>query len=314
MLTVARAYREGMRALAGLGNLDVWYRQLDVAQIREAFATSANKSERKRFDRMVAKARGKDRLRALSKLTRSVDGELRIVSDPPVLVPLEVMFSGSELKAAEVRLHNLIDGYRESLDYERRHIFDTYKFVHASRKVVGVGSVGTRAWITLFVGRDEEDPLFLQIKEARPSVLEPYTAPSEFEHHGERVVKGQRLTQSTSDILLGWVTAKWPDTVQRDFYVRQLWDEKGSIAVERMSPHSMSNYAQTCGRILARAHARSGDAIAIGAYLGKGDTFDRAIVQFATVCADQNERDYAELVAAVEEGRLKIEREPPVAG
>ncbi len=303
VLTVARAYRENMRRLAGLGNLDVWYRRMDVTQIREAFSTSAAKSERKGFDRMVAKARGKDRLRALSKLTSWVDGELRIASDPPVLVPLEVMFSGRELEAAEARLRDVINGYRESLEYERRHIFDTYTFVHASRKVVGVGSVGTRAWIALFVGRDEGDPLFLQIKEAQPSVLEPYTAPSAFEHHGERVVKGQRLTQSTSDILLGWVTAKWPDTVQRDFYVRQLWDQKGSIAVERMSPRAMSNYAQICGRILARAHARSGDAIAIAAYLGKGDTFDQAISRFAAVYADQNERDYEELRAAVSNRR-----------
>jgi uncharacterized protein (DUF2252 family) len=288
-----------MRRLAGLGNLDVWYRRMDVTQIREAFAPSAEKSGRNGFDRMVAKARGKDRLRALSKLTRLVDGELRIVSDPPVLVPLEVMFSGSELEAAEARLRDLIAGYRESLEYERRHIFDTYTFVHASRKVVGVGSVGTRAWIALFVGRDAGDPLFLQIKEAQPSVLEPYTAPSEFEHHGERVVKGQRLTQSTGDILLGWVTAKWPDTVQREFYVRQLWDQKGSIAVERMSPTAMSNYAQICGRILARAHARSGDSIAIAAYLGKGDTFDQAIRRFAMVYADQNARDFEELESGV---------------
>ena len=236
VLAATRAYRESMRSLAELSNLGIWYRQVDVSEIREAFAPSLGKRERKNFDRIVAKARGKDRLRAFSKLTRRVDGELRIASDPPVLVPLEEMFSGKQLTTAEARLADVIGGYRETLDSERRHLFDRYTFVHAARKVVGVGSVGTRAWIALFVGRDEGDPLFLQVKEAQPSVLEPYTAPCEFGHQGERVVKGQRLTQSTSDILLGWCTAEGPDSVERDFYVRQLWDQKGSAVVEVDEP------------------------------------------------------------------------------
>jgi uncharacterized protein (DUF2252 family) len=308
--TSARAYRETMRRLAGLSNLEVWYHQLDVDQIRDAFPAAAGKRARKTFDKTVAKARSKDRLRAFSKLTRRVDGELRIASDPPVLVPLEEMFSGAELATAEARLRGLIDQYRETLDRQRRHLFDGYTFVHAARKVVGVGSVGTRAWVALFIGRDEGDPLFLQVKEAQQSVLEPYTAPCEFGHEGERVVEGQRLTQSTSDILLGWLTAEGPDSIKRDFYVRQLWDQKGSAVIETMAPKGMALYAEICGGILARAHARSGDRIAIGAYLGKGDSYDQAIARFATAYADQNERDYAALEAAVADGRLKIEREP----
>jgi uncharacterized protein (DUF2252 family) len=307
--TAARAYRENIRQLAALSNLEVWYRQVDVAQIRDAFAPTAGKRDRKNFDRMIAKARSKDRLRAFSKLTRRVDGELRIASDPPVLVPLEELFKGKQLETADSRLRDVIGQYRETLDSERRHLFDGYTFVHAARKVVGVGSVGTRAWIALFIGRDEGDPLFLQVKEAQQSVLEPYTAPCAFGHQGERVVKGQRLTQSTSDILLGWLTAEGPDSIKRDFYVRQLWDQKGSAVVETMSPRNMGIYAVICGGILARAHARSGDRIAIGAYLGNGDSFDTAIARFATAYADQNERDYAELEAAVADGRLKIERE-----
>jgi uncharacterized protein (DUF2252 family) len=312
VLASARAYREAMRELAGLGNLEIWYRQVDTTEIRAAFAPAASKHERKAFDRMVAKAVGKDRLRAFSKLTHVVDGELRIASDPPVLVPLEELASGEQLKDSEARLGEVIAGYRETLDSARQHLFDRYTFVHLARKVVGVGSVGTRAWVALFVGRDDGDPLFLQVKEAQPSVLEPYTAPCEFGHEGERVVKGQRLTQATSDILLGWVKAQGPDAgnVERDFYVRQLWDQKGSVVVETIEPQGMRDYAQICGGILARAHARSGDPIAISAYLGKGDSFDEAIARFAVAYADQNERDFAELEAAVGAGRFTVEHEP----
>jgi hypothetical protein len=229
-----------------------------------------------------------------------------------VLVPLEELASGEQLKDSEARLGEVIAGYRETLDSARQHLFDRYTFVHLARKVVGVGSVGTRAWVALFVGRDDGDPLFLQVKEAQPSVLEPYTAPCEFGHEGERVVKGQRLTQATSDILLGWVKAQGPDAgnVERDFYVRQLWDQKGSVVVETIEPQGMRDYAQICGGILARAHARSGDPIAISAYLGKGDSFDEAIARFAVAYADQNERDFAELEAAVGAGRFTVEHEP----
>jgi uncharacterized protein (DUF2252 family) len=204
----------------------------------------------------------------------------------------------------------VIEGYRESLSPDHRHLFDTYRYVHAARKVVGVGSVGTRAWVALFVGRDESDPLFLQVKEAQPSVLEPFAARTEFPHQGQRVVEGQRLTQAAGGIFLGWLTAPGPDGIKRDFYVRQLWDQKGSAAVETMSPARMTAYAELCGTILARAHARSGDRIAIAAYLGGGDRFDRAIASFAEAYADQNERDYAALVDAVEQGRVTAQEEP----
>ena len=307
--TSARAYREHMRELAELSNLDVWYRRVDIAQIRKAVAPMVSKEERKRFDRTVAKAQRKTRMRAFSKLTRRVDGELRMASDPPVLVPFEELFSGTQLSTAEAQVRRLVEEYGATLSAEYRRLFDSYRFVHAARKVVGVGSVGTRAWVALFVGRDEDDPLFLQIKEAQPSVLEPYTAPTEFPHQGQRVVVGQRLTQATGDILLGWLTATGPDSKKRDFYVRQLWDEKGSAIVELMSPRTMGIYAQVCGGILARAHARSGDRIAIAGYLGGGDTFDRAIAEFAAACADQNEDDYRALKRAADDGRIAVESE-----
>ena len=307
--TAARAYREHMRELAKLSNLDVWYRRVEVAQIREAFAPMVSKEERKRFERTVAKAQRKTRMRAFSKLTRRVDGELRIASDPPALVPLEELFSGKQASTAEAQVRTLVEQYAETLDVDRRRLFESYRFLHAARKVVGVGSVGTRAWIALFVGRDEDDPLFLQVKEAQPSVLEPYTAPTEFAHQGQRVVMGQRLTQATGDILLGWLTATGPDSKKRDFYVRQLWDQKGSAIVDLMSPRTMGLYAQLCGAILARAHARSGDRIAIAGYLGGGDTFDRAIAAFAAAYAEQNENDYRALKRAADDGRIAVESE-----
>ncbi|MDX6582016.1 MAG: hypothetical protein QOI10_1200 [Solirubrobacterales bacterium] len=309
VLAAARTYRQGMHVYAGLSNLDLWYHRVDVSQIRDAFAPSVSKQERKNFERNIAKTQRKNRLRAFEKLTRRVDGELRIASDPPVLVPLEEMFTGEFLKTADARLRAVLEEYRESLDAEYLHLFDGYRYVHAARKVVGVGSVGTRAWIALFVGRDDDDPLFLQVKEAQPSVLEPFTASTEFPHQGQRVVEGQRLTQSASDIMLGWLRAEGPDGEKRDFYVRQLWDQKGSAVVETMSPTTMGMYAQLCGAILARAHARSGDRIAIAGYLGNSDTFDKAIARFAVAYADQNERDYAALQAAVADGRLAIETE-----
>ena len=293
VLSSARAYRENMRHLAGLSHLDVWYLRVDLDQIREAFAPAVSKTVRRRFERNVAKTQRKDRMRALSKLTERVDGKLRIRSDPPVLVPLEEMFSGKQLETAEETLGAVLEDYRETLLPDRRHLLDGYRHVHTARKVVGVGSVGTRAWIGLLIGRDEDDPLFLQVKEAQPSVLEPYTAPTEFDHQGQRVVEGQRLTQAASDVFLGWLSATGPDSKKRDFYVRQLWDQKGSAIIEAMSPKTMGMYAQVCGGILARAHARSGDRIAIAGYLGGGARFDEAIADFAGAYADQNEDDLA---------------------
>ncbi len=310
VLAGTREYREVMRGLAGMANLDVWYQRVNVADLRDLLQAGASRKELKAFDRNVAKARRKDRLRAFSKLTRRVEGELRMASDPPVLVPLEEMFSGKQLETAETRVRNVVESYRETLSPAHRHLLDSYRYVHTAHKVVGVGSVGTRAWIALFVGRDEGDPLFLQVKEAKPSVLEPHTRSSAHSHQGQRVVEGQHLMQATSDILLGWVSGEGVDGTKRDFYVRQLWDQKGSVAVELMAPSQMTSYARLCGAILARAHARSGDRIAIAAYLGGSDTFDRAIADFAAAYADQNERDYAALAAAVEDGTIVAENEP----
>jgi uncharacterized protein (DUF2252 family) len=305
----AREYRERMRELAAMSNLDVWYLRVDVSELRNLIGEDATKKQLKTFDRAVAKAQRKTRLRAFEKLTHRVDGELRFVSDPPVLVPFDEVFSGKQLETAETRLRKVLEQYRETLSPDRRHLYDGYRYVHAARKVVGVGSVGTRAWVALFVGRDEQDPLFLQVKEAQPSVLEAYTAPTEYPHQGQRVVEGQRLTQSTGDILLGWLTATGPDNRKRDFYVRQLWDQKGSAVVETMPPDALARYARLCGAILARAHARSGDRVAISSYLGGGESMDRAIGEFAARYADQNERDFAELEAAVADGRVSAEIE-----
>ena len=298
---VVREYREAMRRFAKERNLDVWYTRLDVSEILQ-YQASVGKKELKTFERGMAKARAKDSQRALSRLTRRVDGVLRIISDPPLIVPLEEVFPGDQGRQAEDQIDEILDGYRATLATDRRHLFGAYRHVHTARKVVGVGSVGTRCWIALFTGRDDQDPLFLQVKEAQASVLEPYTVPSEFDHHGQRVVEGQRLTQAASDIFLGWLTAKGPDGKRRDFYVRQLWDGKGSARVESISPRAMTVYAEICGSTLARAHARSGDRIAIAAYLGGGNAFDRALADFAEAYADQNERDYLALKKAATDG------------
>ena len=236
-----------------------------------------------------------------------VDGEPRIASDPPLIVPIEEVASGVEQAELEEFVRGAIRSYRRTLSADRRQLLERFRYVHAARKVVGVGSVGTRAWIVLMLGRDENDPLFLQLKEAQASVLEPFLGKSAFAKHGQRVVEGQRLTQAASDIMLGWIRITAYDGVSRDFYVRQLWDGKGSALVETMNPPAMTMYAELCGRALAKAHARSGDAIAIASYLGAGDSFDRALASFAEAYADQNERDYDALREAVASGRLAAE-------
>jgi uncharacterized protein (DUF2252 family) len=306
---MAAEYRQSMRGLAAMGNLEVWYQRLDAEAIAERWAAAVSGKQVKMFERNVAKARAKDSTRAFAKLTHEVDGELRIVSDPPLIVPLDELAGerGVELKG---RVEEIVADYRASLNEDRRVLLDSYRLVDVALKVVGVGSVGTRAWIALLLGRDERDPLFLQIKEAQRSVLEPYAAPSAFEHQGERVVQGQRLQQAASDTLLGWVTATGLDGQRRDFYVRQMWDSKGSAQVERMDPRALGAYAEVCGTTLAHAHARAGDRIAIAAYLGSGTGFDRAIADFAEAYADQNERDYAALRDAAREGRIEVAPDP----
>ena len=305
--TVACSYREAIREFGGMSNLDVWYSRIDLDDIATAAAQQGSRKQRQRFERNVAKARSKDSMKALAKLTTMVDGEPRIASDPPLIVPIEEVASGVDPVEIDEFVHGAIRSYRRTLTADRRQLLERFRYVHAARKVVGVGSVGTRAWIVLMLGRDETDPLFLQLKEAEASVLEPFLGKSAFAKHGQRVVEGQRLTQAASDIMLGWIRIPTADGVSRDFYMRQLWDGKGSALVETMNPHAMTLYAKLCGQTLAKAHARSGDAIAIGSYLGAGDSFDNALASFAEAYADQNERDYKALTKAVASGRITAE-------
>jgi uncharacterized protein (DUF2252 family) len=304
--TAAREYRERMRQFAAARNLDVWYVRLDVRAVTEELDRVASRKLMRRFERNVAKARAKDSLRALDRLTHNVDGAPRIVSDPPLIVPVEEL-ADEHPETIEREVRGLLRTYRESLEHDRRQLVDGYRFVHLARKVVGVGSVGTRAWIVLLVGRDEDDPLFLQFKEADASVLEPYAGASRYENHGERVVRGQRLMQAASDIFLGWLPTVGLDGRPRDFYGRQLWDGKRSVEIESLNAEGFEIYARACGFTLARAHARSGDRIAIAAYLGSGDAFDRAMATFAELYADQAERDHAALAEAARSGRITAE-------
>ena len=305
--TVTRAYREAIRALSELRNLDLWYSRIDVDEIAPLLAQHATGKQMKRFERNMAKAQSKDSLRAFAKLTEIVDGEPRIVSDPPLIIPIEELVAGAGRGELEEFIQGAIRSYRRTLTADRRQLLERFRYVHAARKVVGVGSVGTRAWIVLLLGRDESDPLFLQLKEAEASVLEPFLGKSSFNNHGQRVVEGQRLTQAAGDIMLGWIRIEGSDDTNRDYYLRQLWDGKGSALVETMNPQAMTVYARLCGDALAEAHARSGDAIAIASYLGAGDSFDRALASFAEAYADQNERDYQTLREAVSSGRLASE-------
>jgi uncharacterized protein (DUF2252 family) len=302
-------YRAAMSQFAAMKEIDVWYARVDMEEFGQKWGPRVSKEARRRADRNMEKARNKDSLRALTKLTERRDGKVRIASRPPLLVPIGELAEreGLERAAVDQMIHRLLRQYGETLGEEARLLVDRYRYVDAAHKVVGVGSVGTRAWIALLFGRDESDPLFLQIKEAGASVLEPFAGASGYGHHGRRVVAGQRLMQAAGDGLLGWITAEGVDGKTRDFYVRQLWDGKGSAEVELMTPSTMAGYAQLCGWTLARAHARTGDRQAIAAYLGKGDRFDRAIVEFSRAYADQNEADYAELMEAQRSGDLVVE-------
>jgi uncharacterized protein (DUF2252 family) len=300
--TVAR-YREAMRHFAGMTDLDVWYTSMDSDRLRSEIGPQLNKSQRKRVNKGEVKARSSDSMKALSKLTTIVDGKPRFIADPPLIVPADDLTQGYP---AEQELETIVVRYRRTLETDRRFLLDRYQFADAARKVVGVGSVGTRCWIVLLFGRDENDPLILQVKEAQQSVLAAYVGPSRFSNQGQRVVTGQRLMQAASDIFLGWnrVDAAL-DGQQRDFYVRQLRDWKFSIEIGRLAPNVMRLYGESCGWTLARAHARSGERIAIAAYLGGSDVFDQAIAAFASDYADQNEHDYRDLQEAVSSGRVK---------
>jgi uncharacterized protein (DUF2252 family) len=303
-----RSYREAMQSFAGMTNLAVWYARLEAEQIVGlAQQEGVGAKQLKTMQKNIAKARAKDSERALGKLTESVDGKLRFISAPPLIVPLEELLPAAQRRQFEERMGKLLGGYRDSLPDERRQLLDGYRFQGIARKVVGVGSVGTRAWVVLMVGRDEQDPLVLQCKEAQASVLEPYAGASDYANSGQRVVEGQRLMQAASDIFLGWLPAVGIDDQPRDFYVRQLWDGKLSVDVEVMNHEQLRNYARLCGWTLARAHARSGDRIAIAGYLGKSGVFDEAIADFAHAYAKQNLLDHQALADAIADGRVQAQ-------
>jgi uncharacterized protein (DUF2252 family) len=307
LATLAGQYRDAIRGFGGARHLDVWYARLDEETLRSLLREAAPAKVAARAERGAAKARAKDSMRALDKLTHVVDGELRIVSRPPLIVPLEDLLDGEGERRVEDELLEILDRYKATLRDDRRRLLDSYRLRHIAHKVVGVGSVGTRAWVILLTGRDDADPLFLQAKEAQASVLEAHLGPSRFENHGQRVVEGQWLMQAAGDSFLGWCPVIGIDRKARDFYVRQLWDGKGSGGIESMTPPAMELYGRLCGWTLARAHARSGDAAAIGGYLGSGRGFDQALAVFSRSYADQNERDHAALVSAVDSGRIAAE-------
>ena len=304
VLAAVAGYREAMAGFAAQRNLAVWYTHLDMDQVMRQVGSELDSARKAKAQTALDKARGRDSVQALDKLTSMMDGHARIRSQPPLLVPLEELWGQDEAARAYDTLRSLIRSYRRTLQSDRRHLLEEFELVQVARKVVGVGSVGTRAWILLFQGIDGADPLFLQAKEAQASVLSGYVKSTGFKNQGQRVVTGQHLMQAASDIFLGWQRAQGPDGIERDYYVRQLRDGKGSVIVEEMVPDGMRLYARICGQTLARAHARSGDRVAIAAYLGSKDRFDHAMADFAEAYADLNAKDHTALVAAIDSGRI----------
>ena len=305
VLDTVNEYRTAMRSFAGMGNLDVWYAHLEIESVLQEFRSQIKRAQIKRTEAALAKAHTRDSMSAFSKLTQRVNGRAEIVDQSPLIVPLRALLPDAERGEVFDWLHQLTRVYRQSLEHDRRKLLEEFELMDFARKVVGVGSVGTRAWIALFFGRDGNDPLFLQLKEAEESVLEEHVGKSVYKNHGQRVVVGQRMMQAASDIFLGWVHVKAGlDGVARDFYGRQLKDWKGSAEIEQMIPPGMAAYGRLCGWTLARAHARSGDRIAIASYLGAGNVFDQAILDFSKAYADQNDADYAALSEAVKSGRI----------
>lgn len=305
--TVSR-YRTAMREFAAMTTLEVWYERMEIDSVLQQFASQFSPKRVKRTEKVLAKARTKDSMAAFSKLAQQVNGHYEIVDESPLIVPLRVLVPGPDGERLFEWLHKMARTFRTSLEYDRRVLLEQFELADFARKVVGVGSVGTRAWIALFFGRDGGDPLFLQFKEAEASVMEEFLGKSTFRNHGQRVVTGQRLMQASSDIFLGWLHVKeGMDGRPRDFYGRQLKDWKGSAEIEQMVPEGMAAYGRLCGWTLARAHARSGDRVAIATYLGGGDAFDRAILEFSKAYADQNESDYQALTEAVQSGRITAE-------
>jgi uncharacterized protein (DUF2252 family) len=321
-LASVSAYRTAMAEFAEMTTMDVWYARLTEQELMKAISSFAQTEEReapkkaakkeakeakrgvKGAKKIAEKARTRDSLQALSRLGELVDGRYRIVSQPPIVVPARDVDPASYGLTADELQHGVdeqLRAYRTTLQPDRRHLLERFEVIDVARKVVGVGSVGTRAFIVLLQGRDQQDPLFLQVKEATHSVLEDHLPKSRYKQPGERVVQGQRMMEAASDIYLGWTTRA---EAGRYFYWRQLRDMKGSADVESMTPSALAFYARQCGWTLARAHARSGDPIAITAYLGKGDGFDRSVTDFSARYADQNERDYKAFSKAIRSGRL----------
>jgi len=297
-----RAYRETIERLARRGELAAWYARADAASLRAELHDDHNARGVKELEKATAKARRNVSLRAMAKLTHLDDGSPRIASDPPLIVPVAELTDDRDLVESQVR--EIFAAYRRSLPDDRRRLLDRFQYTDLAHKVVGIGSVGLRCWVLLLLGTDDQDPLFLQVKEAQTSALEPYLGTSVFESHAQRIVEGQRLAQAASDFFLGWTRSDEQDGTHRDFYVRQLRDWKASVDLDRIGGRTLATYSRWCGATLARAHVRSGDRIAIAAYLGKGDPFDRAIAAFAAAYADVNERDYASLREAVLAGRI----------
>ncbi|MGV8965418.1 MAG: DUF2252 domain-containing protein [Cellulomonas sp.] len=307
VLAAARGYREAMRAFATQTNLEVWYAHLDMDEELGPIVAQLKPARAKGAAQILAKARTRDSMQAFAKLARVVDGRARIISDPPLIVPVTELFSDEDSTQLFGQLRALLRSYRRSLQSDRKHLLEEFTLVDMARKVVGVGSVGTRAWILLMEGLDEGDPMFLQAKEAQASVLEDFAGPSLYRNHGARVVAGQHLMQASSDIFLGWQRTQGIDGVERDYYIRQLRDWKGALPPEEMLPEGMAIYGRLCAWTLARAHARSGDRVAIAAYLGGKDTFDQAIAEFSTAYADLNEQDHAALQRAADSGHITVQ-------
>jgi uncharacterized protein (DUF2252 family) len=306
-----RRYREAMRDFAVQANLAVWYARADVAELRKQFGDQLSRQARKKADQVTAKARTRDSMQALGKLSRLVDGKPQIAADPPLVVPArDLVPADADRARLQAELSALVARCRRSLGTDRRYLLEQFQMADMARKVVGVGSVGTRCWIVLMLGRDSSDPLFLQVKEAGPSVLEGFAGASEHTSHGQRVVAGQRLMQAASDMFLGWQRSQLgPTSTPYDFYIRQLRDWKASADIATMTSAAMRAYGELCAWTLARAHARSGDRIAVAAYLGRSAVFDEVIGEFAAAYADQNERDYRALAVAVKAGRVAAERD-----
>jgi uncharacterized protein (DUF2252 family) len=309
-LAAGEGYRTAMRDFADQAFLDVWYTHVDIEPMIAELKSQVKAKRYKEARKLLAKAHTSDTMKAVGKLTTVVEGQRRIISQPPLIMPVEEVFADVQAGAIYQLLNTVLGKYRRTLQSDRRHLLEQFTMVQAARKVVGVGSVGTRAYVLLMDACDGVEPLFLQAKEAQPSVLAEYAGRSKYANQGERAVAGQHLMQAESDIFLGWTRVPNPlDGIDRDFYVRQLKDWKFSVPIEMMLPKGLEMYARLCGSTLARAHARSGDRIALAAYLGGSAKFDQAIADFAETYADQNERDYTAFQAAAKEGKVEATTE-----